>query len=251
MRKENLDFLCKKFEKEMRYYARGKENPYKTSDFAASKLEKLGLRTEVLKNFEPDFGRLTKEEEFELSCYIFQHSRISEAKSWCLGKIGKYQESFLFERRKALFFLTSEIENWWHSDSLSSIYARILEEELAKKDSTQSEVLKKLEKWNKSLNLWERRQSVVSLFYYASQRKKKILPVQIVINLINNLLQDEEYYVQKGVGWALRETYQVYPEEIKIFLLKKARILSAVSWQAATEKLEKDFKKKLKEVRKS
>ena len=56
-------------------------------------------------------------------------------------------------------------DNWAHSDGLSSIYARALEEmpEL---------VLPVLQAWNRSDNPWKRRQSVVSLLYYARLRKK-------------------------------------------------------------------------------
>jgi len=36
--------------------------------------------------------------------------------------------------------------------------------------------------------------------------------------LITRLLNDKEYYVQKGLGWTLRELHNVYPEQAIAYL---------------------------------
>ena len=55
------------------------------------------------------------------------------------------------------------VDNWAHADSLSCLYARVLEED-------PKAVLPQLKKWNGSKNPWLRRLSIVSLIYYSSQR---------------------------------------------------------------------------------
>ncbi|MBC7862081.1 MAG: DNA alkylation repair protein, partial [Bacteroidia bacterium] len=56
-------------------------------------------------------------------------------------------------------------DNWAHSDGLSCYYTKILEEH-------EELVFPQLKKWNTSKNLWERRQSLVSLMYYQRTKRK-------------------------------------------------------------------------------
>jgi 3-methyladenine DNA glycosylase AlkD len=138
---------------------------------------------------------------------------------------------------------SAQIDNWAHSDTLSGIYSRVLEQSPELAYST-------LQKWNQSKNPWLRRLSIVSLFYYSSQRKK-VLPLRKVLSLVEPQLDYEHYYVQKGVGWTLREAGNVYPKETFSFLEKNIRRLSPAAFSAATEKLTKQQKDRLKALRKA
>jgi len=111
-------------------------------------------------------------------------------------------------------------------------------------------VLPTLRKWNKARFHWKRRQSVVSLLEYA-QKRKKVLPYKTLIEFINPLLKDEEYYVQKGVGWTLREIYNVFPQETLGFFYINLHNIKPLAYTAATEKLDKKTKKELNEKRKA
>ena len=130
-----------------------------------------------------------------------------------------------------------------YSDSLSKIYTKILGQK-------PDEIYPTLVEWNASTDLWKRRQSVVSLLYYA-RTKKQFLPYKKIIPLIENLLHDEEYYVQKGVGWSLREVYNVYPEETWKFMLKNHKHIHSIAFSAAVEKLPLNLKEELKTLRKT
>jgi 3-methyladenine DNA glycosylase AlkD len=68
------------------------------------------------------------------------------------------------------------IDNWAHSDTLSGIYGRLLED-------YPDEIYPTLEKWNIAKNLWLRRLFIVSLIYYKSQRNK-VLPLQKILSLL-------------------------------------------------------------------
>ena len=63
-------------------------------------------------------------------------------------------------------------------------------------------VLRLLEKWNRSDNLWKRRASVVAFTRKAGTSGEY---VDDVLRLCENLIWDEEDLVQKGVGWALKD----------------------------------------------
>lgn len=134
------------------------------------------------------------------------------------------------------------VDNWGDCDALSRIYTKILEIIPAK-------VLVQIEKWNKSTNLWDRRQSLVSLLYF-SRTKKVVLPYSTIIQFIDSLINDQEYYVQKAIGWSLKESYNVYPKETLQYLNENIKRVSAIAFSVATEKLKKEDKERLKRIRK-
>ncbi len=107
----------------------------------------------------------------------------------------------------------------------------------------------KLKTWNKSKNPWMRRQSIVSLIEYASKRKK-VLAYNDLISYIKPLLDDKEYYVQKGLGWTIREIYNLYPKEALKFIENNLEKISPVAYSVAIEKLDGKLKKTLNEKRK-
>jgi len=65
------------------------------------------------------------------------------------------------------------------------------------------------------------------------------------------LLNDDEYYVQKGIGWTLREIYNLYPEPTKNFIHENIQNISSIAYSAATQKLDKETKQQFNKYRKS
>jgi 3-methyladenine DNA glycosylase AlkD len=64
------------------------------------------------------------------------------------------------------------------------------------------------------------------------------------------LLKDKEYYVQKEVGWTLREMHTVYPALTLPFLHKHIKNISAIAFTIVIEKMDEKTKKTLKTLRK-
>jgi 3-methyladenine DNA glycosylase AlkD len=122
-----------------------------------------------------------------------------------------------------------QVDDWGLCDALAKIYTKILV-------VMPGEVYEQLKAWNRSENLWKRRQSVVSLLYY-SRTKKQYPTFDQVVQLITPLLSDKEYYVQKGVGWSLREMHWVYPEQALFWLKANIRQISAIAFTIAIEKV--------------
>lgn len=142
---------------------------------------------------------------------------------------------------KPLLGWAGDLTNWAHSDGLSSVYVRFLETLGKPVDTT-------LQAWNTSENPWLRRQSVVSLLYY-SRLRKKLPTVSRVLGAIEPLLGDEHYYVQKGVGWTLREVYQVDEVRTMKFIEKHLHVIMPAAYGASVEKVPVAQKKALREKR--
>ncbi|MFH1404953.1 MAG: DNA alkylation repair protein [Patescibacteria group bacterium] len=137
---------------------------------------------------------------------------------------------------------SNHIDNWGHSDVLSKVYSFLHERH-------PEHIYPTLKKWNKSKRMWHRRISIVSLIYYAS-KNRKAPPLSKVMPLVENLIHDDHHYIQKAVGWTLRECYNLYPQKTYAFLNKHIKQLPAITFSYSTEKLSKTEKEKLKTKRK-
>lgn len=121
------------------------------------------------------------------------------------------------------------VDNWDSSDELSAIYSRILE-------VVPETVYPVLCEWNRSSNPWKWRQSLRALLYYSRSRRSVLLAAK-VFPLIERVIDDENRFVQKAVGWTLREVLAPYPTEAAAFTEKFAVRLSAIAFTEAAGKL--------------
>ncbi len=177
---------------------------------------------------------------------IYKDTQTFEAKNLAFIFLDKnYKRLSLELQLKTLPLWVKHVDNWGHSDSLSKFLSRLIEA-----PETKEKMLTHILKWNGSKNLWERRQSLVALFYY-SRTKKQHLPFEFVIELIHNLIHDKEYFVQKAVGWTLRESYNVYPKQTFNYLQENITWISPYAFTASTEKMGEKEKTILKQKRKT
>ena len=190
------------------------------------------------------FSNIPFEDQLLIWDYIWHHSN----NFW--GRLHAYfflEKAVTEKEHHAAIWDTSVawqelVSDWGLCDALAKINTKVLE-------SYPAGVYKQLAAWNKDTDLWKRRQSVVSLLYY-SRTKKVYLPYSKIAALITPLLADKEYYVQKGIGWALREVHTVYPEETMPLLNKHIKNISPIAFTIAMEKMSTEEKNALKALRK-
>lgn len=224
-----------------------KESADRVKQYMSTSLRVHGLGTKAQNDLGKkgfSFYSADPRETFLIYDSIFQNSQTFEAKNLALIFLDQnYRHIPAKLQQKVLPLWVKHVDNWAHSDNLSKFLSRLVE-----LPETQKNMLSYINKWNRSKNLWERRQSLVSLFYYARTRKQH-LPFGYVIGLVKELLDDKEYFVQKAVGWTLRESYNVYPKETYTFLSEHIASLSPYAFTASTEKMNAKDKAALKEKR--
>ena len=224
---------------------KGKITGAKLQDHYNSSLKKIGLSVPEMRSFSErrfSISELKIDKQWKEWELVWKSSDYVEVMSIPLYWLERQKIDFVYKKKAAFFRWIKQVENWAHSDSYSSILVRLLE-------NYPNEVYPQLVKWNSSKNLWERRQSVVGLLYYAGGRKKT-LALSKMYPLVNNLLDDPEYYVQKGVGWTLRELGHLNQDRQLKFIESNLSRLSSVAFSSATEKTDKKIKEKFKAKRK-
>lgn len=163
------------------------------------------------------FSNLELKERFKIWDYIWHNSDIFEAALSAAHFVNKLKPEELYQHRTKLLKWIKRIDNWALSDELSNIIAKLVEYK-------PSEFYPYMEKLNKSKEPWEVRLSTVGLLYYSRMRKKH-LSYNKVIKLVDPHLSHPHYYVQKAVGWTLRECWNVYPEKTYAYLTKNAALI--------------------------
>jgi 3-methyladenine DNA glycosylase AlkD len=190
------------------------------------------------------FSHLSFDEQILIWDYIWKHA----GNSWAKIQAYFYCEKFAHKKKELLsgweILKTWQeyVVDWGECDALAKLYTKILE-------IIPEKVAPVLRQWNRSSNQWKRRQSVVSFLYF-SRTKKKFLLFKEIVKSVDNLLDDKEYYVQKGVGWTLKELYQVYPKPTFKYLKQNIKKIKPAAYSPATEKLTLKEKQELKQLRK-
>jgi 3-methyladenine DNA glycosylase AlkD len=211
-----------------------------------SRLRYLAYRAPDLRRIakqEFSFSHFSLDEQFKIWTQNFLTDDSFEGMSLSLYWLDEQDPDFLLKKWSALKTWSKAIDNWGHGDSLCSVYARLLE-------VNSGLVLPTLKAWNKSKKeSWLVRVSMLSLLYYSRQRKK-YPSASLVENFLKPHWYHQDYYVQKAIGWTLREYISAYPQRGQSFLTKNILQVSAVAFTAAAERLTPPQKTKLKNLRK-
>jgi len=120
------------------------------------------------------FSHLSPEEQWPYWMSIWKESRVYDVKSVAMVWLSDRKRKSLRERNwTEVVAMVEEIDNWAHSDTLSSMLAELLE--------VRPKLFAQYRKWNRSKNPWHRRQSLVGIYCYARQRKTVQLRKKLVL----------------------------------------------------------------------
>jgi 3-methyladenine DNA glycosylase AlkD len=181
---------------------------------------------------------------------LFVNSKIYEIKLACLlvfrsqvrKKLASMQQLQIFLRR--IGSITATIDCWPLADTTSDILNQLL-------NQLKNPVLSKIDSLLGSKNDWQVRVGLVSLIYYTSpNRKPSILTFDQYLNRILVHCGNKHFYVQKGIGWQLRELGKAFPKPYEFWYLNEAHHLTSVAFSAASEKISTQSKAKVLATRK-
>jgi len=163
-----------------------------------------------------------------------------EEASFAISFIYSSKENFMSETFDKLgSWLEKGIINWGHTDVLSG---KVLSYFITNKIVE----FKSLKGWTESSSKWKRRSVPVTLI----EVLKMNVPLERLFNVIEPLMLDTEKFVQKGLGWFLREAWKKYPDETEEFLLRWKDTCGRIIIQYATEKMDKENRDRFRRAKK-
>lgn len=221
------------------------KNHLKTIELITSKAGKTVPLQRKAFNQGFSFSNLDFKKQLDIWDYIYVNTDDFRTEMFCLYFLEYHikNRDYMLSSWPIIRLWQDKIIRWETCDQIAKVYGQLVEYDA-------SLILPTYKEWNTSPNLWHRRQSIVGLLYYASSRKH-YLPFETIVNLVEPLLGDKTHYVQRGVGWTLKELGKAYPEEQEKFVFKNASKLSSIAYSAGTEKWTTTKREKLKEIRRA
>jgi 3-methyladenine DNA glycosylase AlkD len=139
---------------------------------------------------------------------------------FCQELVFKYANQF--EKKDiALFEYMVTHKSWW--DTVDFIAAKLMGEYFKKYSEQRAAYI---EKWLNSNNIWLQRSALLFQLKY-----KENLDTVLLSSVINSLLGSKEFFINKAIGWILREFSKTNPKWVVEFCNKTA--LSTLSKREA------------------
>lgn len=119
-------------------------------------------------------------------------------------------------------------KSWW--DSVDSLNSFVLSKYFLRFPELKEKITRK---WNRSSNIWLQRSSILFQLLYKDKTDLVLLEEYIL-----NLLKSKEFFIQKAIGWALRNYAYTDVKWVKDFV-KKHPELSPLSKREALKHISK------------
>ncbi|HYM40568.1 MAG TPA: DNA alkylation repair protein [Thermoplasmata archaeon] len=209
----------------------------KLQAYLGSPVPVLGLSTPQLRalqaQFRKDHPTLTVREVNLLAGALWSGHTFEE-KALAIGLLDRHRD--VLDERSWLLAdsWVDEATGWALSDGLASGPISSMARSTPKRFA-------ELLRWTKAKNFWRRRASTYALneFVRGGELDKPF-------RLLERLLYDEEFWVQRAVGTWLRECWKRDRRRTEAFLRKHARGLPPVTITVATERASKAFREELR-----
>jgi len=92
---------------------------------------------------------------------------------------------------------------------------------------------KKMLQWSRSPNLWKRRSAILCQLSFKTETDLDLLYAATEPSLAS-----EEFFLQKAIGWALRQYAWTDPREVRRYVRANAARLSALSKREALKNIQ-------------
>ena len=119
----------------------------------------------------------------------------------------------------------ADLDGWAVADNLAPAASRCLTADPGRLDG--------VETWIESPHLWTRRAALVFTLPWAKEKRDP----ERMLGWAARLAEDREWFIQKAIGWWLRELSKRDPERVRRFLTEHGGKLAGVARREATKYL--------------
>lgn len=194
------------------------------SKYMQDKFRFLGVRgatrTEIYKKYFPD-ARKTKtiDWNFVENCWNKEEREFQYVVVYYLKAMQKFLKREDISRLKYLIVTKS----WWDTVDLLAKVVGSLVIRIEGYDQIMIE-------WSKDSNIWLKR---VAILYQLSLKEK--VDKQVLERILVNNLGDSEFFINKAIGWALRDYSKFNPEWVREFIKKNKDNMANLSIREASK----------------
>ena len=205
---------------------KNEEQAQKMSKYMLNKFEYIGIKTperrKIFKNFFKEYKNEEKIDwEFVNKCWENKYREFQYVAADYLKN--KKDKLTIDDIPKLKQFILKK--SWW--DTIDNLDMTI--EALALKDSNVNKIL--LE-WSIDENIWLRRIAID----YQLLRKEKT-NTELLEKILKNNLEQTEFFINKAIGWALRDYSKTNPKWVKNFIEKNKEKMAKLSIKEASKYL--------------
>ena len=177
-------------------------------------------RTEIYKKYFPD-TRKTKiiDWDFVESCWNKEEREFQYVVVYYLKAMQKFLKREDISRLKYLIVTKS----WWDTVDL---LAKVIGSLVIRIEGYDQIMLE----WSKDSNIWLKR---VAILYQLSLKEK--VDKQILERILVGNLGDSEFFINKAIGWALRDYSKYNPEWVREFIKKNKDNMANLSIREASK----------------
>ena len=205
---------------------KNEEQAQKMSKYMLNKFEYIGIKTperrEIFKNFFKEYKNEEKIDwEFVNKCWENKYREFQYvAADFLKNKKDKLSIDDIPKFKRLILE-----KSWW--DTIDNLDMTI--GALALKDSNVNKIL--LE-WSLDENIWLRRNAID----HQLLRKEKT-NTELLEKILKNNLGQAEFFINKAIGWALRDYSKTNPEWVKNFIEKNRENMAKLSIKEASKYL--------------
>ena len=198
------------------------------SKYMQDKFRFLGVRgatrTEIYKKYFPE-ARKSKviDWDFVESCWNKEEREFQYVVVYYLKAMQKFLKREDISKLKYLIVTKS----WWDTVDLLAKVVGSLVIRIEGYDQIMLE-------WSKDSNIWLKR---VAILYQLSLKEK--VDKQVLERILVNNLGDSEFFINKAIGWALRDYSKFNPEWVREFIEKNKNGMANLSLREASKYLDK------------
>ncbi len=191
----------------------------KMGDYMQNKFKFLGIKKPILKTIMKPYLKNVKNLDWDFVNLCWQKD-FREAQYVALEHIGMRKKDLKVEDLEKLKTLIIE-KSWWETVDTIDAFVGILVQKNPSYENTMLE-------WSVSDNMWLRRTAID-----CQQEFKENTNTELLEKIVCNNLGSDEFFINKAIGWSLRDYSKVNPEWVKSFLDRHKDKMSKLSIKEA------------------
>ena len=197
----------------------------KMSEYMQNRFEFAGIPKPKLKELIKPFIKETSKDNIDWNLIIeLWNCKYREAQYVALEYLQKHRKQLRPDNIKELKYMITE-KSWWETvDTIDAFVGDLV--------LMDSGLINLMLEWSTSDNIWLRRVSIDFQQKYKEKTDEDILENIIVANL-----GSEEFFINKAIGWSLRDYSKVNPKWVADFIDRYREKMAVLSIKEASKYL--------------